>query len=426
MLKLAPPPTLPSRRRPPPAGGPRSGAVRRTAGRQGGDRPAAIELAADAGRARAGANDRRRRNPRRHQAQRGRHRRPARRVARPRARGVPRPGGLRPRAPREQPRRVRPRDRQRRGSRRDLRAARRARGVRRAPRRAHRLGGRVARVARPRHRDGARGRAQRRRGVRRRQRRVPRAAGRTRRERQAARHLPSPRQPAAPPPARHARPGRRAAGVRRASTTTSSRRSPPAVPRLPDARLPTTWPPAASGCAARGHRPPPRHPPESEEHGESRPHARRQRPPLSRTGPSRRRRLHRRLRTRLHQPGDRGRPRALPRCARAARHLPHRRLRGPVVHQSEQPVDRHRRAALRPRHLRQLLLGPRGRRRGDDERPEVPAHRDAARRVRRRGREGGRRHRQGQAARAPRPPAEGHLLLRREGRPGDGRRQRHR
>ena len=37
--------------------------------------------------------------------------------------------------------------------------------------------------------------------------------------------------------------------------------------------------------------------------------------------------------------------------------LPHRRLRRPVVHQSEQPVDRHRRAACGARHLRQLLLG---------------------------------------------------------------------
>ena len=42
-----------------------------------------------------------------------------------------------------------------------------------------------------------------------------------------------------------------------------------------------------------------------------------------------------------------------------ARHLPHRRLRRAVVHQSQQPVDRHRRAAGGARHLRQLLLGPR-------------------------------------------------------------------
>ena len=46
---------------------------------------------------------------------------------------------------------------------------------------------------------------------------------------------------------------------------------------------------------------------------------------------------------------------------RDTRHLPHRRLRRAVVHQSEQPVDRHRRAAVGARHLRQLLLGPRRR-----------------------------------------------------------------
>ena len=45
-----------------------------------------------------------------------------------------------------------------------------------------------------------------------------------------------------------------------------------------------------------------------------------------------------------------------------ARHLPHRRLRGAVVHQPQQPVDRHRRAAVGARHLRQLLLGPATRR----------------------------------------------------------------
>ena len=51
-----------------------------------------------------------------------------------------------------------------------------------------------------------------------------------------------------------------------------------------------------------------------------------------------------------------GRAPFLARAARA-RHLPHRRLRRAVVHQSQQPVDRHRRAAGRARHLRQLLLG---------------------------------------------------------------------
>ena len=44
----------------------------------------------------------------------------------------------------------------------------------------------------------------------------------------------------------------------------------------------------------------------------------------------------------------------------------------------------------------------------------------------RRGREGGRDHGEGQAAQTPRSPDEGHLLLLREGRPGDAGRERHR
>ena len=60
------------------------------------------------------------------------------------------------------------------------------------------------------------------------------------------------------------------------------------------------------------------------------------------------------------------------------RHGADRRLRGPELHQPEQPVDRHRRAAVGARHLRQLLLRLASRRRGDDERPEVPARADAS------------------------------------------------
>ena len=100
------------------------------------------------------------------------------------------------------------------------------------------------------------------------------------------------------------------------------------------------------------------------------------------------------------------------------RHLPDRRLRRAVVHQPEQPVDRHGRAAVRARHLRQLLLGPGRRRRSDDERRQVPAHRHDPRGVRRRRRQGRRHHRQGQAALAARPQAQGDLLLGGEGRPG--------
>ena len=88
-------------------------------------------------------------------------------------------------------------------------------------------------------------------------------------------------------------------------------------------------------------------------------------------------RVRRRLRARLHQPGHRGRPRAVFRVAGATGHLPHRRLRGSVVHQSEQPVDRDRRAPRRARDLRQLLLGSRRARRSHDERRQVSARRHA-------------------------------------------------
>ena len=94
------------------------------------DRGAAVQFAPHAGAARTRAAHPRRRLSRRQQAQRGGDRRPARRVARPGARGVPRAGGVRSRPPREESRRVRAPDR-RRGSRRDLRAARGARRVRR-------------------------------------------------------------------------------------------------------------------------------------------------------------------------------------------------------------------------------------------------------------------------------------------------------
>ena len=109
-----------------------------------------------------------------------------------------------------------------------------------------------------------------------------------------------------------------------------------------------------------------------------------------------------------------------------ARQPPDRRLRGAELHQSQQPLDRHRRAARGARHLRQLLLRPRRGRRSDDERPAVPARRTilaAFSRGRRQGRGG---HRQGQAAQAPRPWHARHLLLRGEGRPGERGRERHR
>ncbi len=97
-----------------------------------------------------------------------------------------------------------------------------------------------------------------------------------------------------------------------------------------------------------------------------------------------------------------------------------RRLRRAELHQPEQPVDRHRGAACGARHLRQLPLRSRQWHRGDDERPEVAARADAAGRP---GRQAG--------ARSPSSPPrtscascsatsmQGHLLLGREGRPGD-------
>ena len=110
--------------------------------------------------------------------------------------------------------------------------------------------------------------------------------------------------------------------------------------------------------------------------------------------------LHRRFGARLYRARRRGGPRAVVRQGADAGHQPDRRLRGAELHQSQQPVDRHRPAAVGARHLRQLLPRSRHRQGSDDERSEVPAGRNAvpcfpARRLPHRGR-----HRQGQAARA--------------------------
>ena len=76
---------------------------------------------------------------------------------------------------------------------------------------------------------------------------------------------------------------------------------------------------------------------------------------------ARRRGLHRRLGARLHRARRRGRPRAVVRQGADAGHQPAGRLRRAELHQSQQPLDRHRPAARRARHLRQLL--PRSRQR---------------------------------------------------------------
>ena len=110
--------------------------------------------------------------------------------------------------------------------------------------------------------------------------------------------------------------------------------------------------------------------------------------------------LHRRLGARLYRARRRGGPCAVVRQGADAGHQPAGRLRRAQLHQSQQPLHRHRPAACRARHLRQLLPRSRHGQGSDDERPEVPAGRDAvpglpARRLPHR-----RRHRQGQAARA--------------------------
>ena len=95
--------------------------------------------------------------------------------------------------------------------------------------------------------------------------------------------------------------------------------------------------------------------------------------------------------------------RGSPRCS--SRAPPDRRLRRAELHQPQQPLDRHRRAAGRARHLRQLLLRPRDRGRGDDERPEVPAGRRPSSRPSSAPAADRGGHRQGQAARPARQGA---------------------
>ena len=112
---------------------------------------------------------------------------------------------------------------------------------------------------------------------------------------------------------------------------------------------------------------------------------------------------------------------AVPRpAARRRRNLLRRRLRDAELHQSQQPVDRDRRAARRctasaattsstPSAGEEVMMND----------PRAPARRHDPRGVFRGRRQGRGDHREGQAAQAARPPDEGHLLLLREGRPGD-------
>ena len=170
--------------------------------------------------------------------------------------------------------------------------------------------------------------ARRPRRVPRRQPRVPRPAGRARRQCEAARTVSAPGQRADPVPARDARAGRATCRCRRASIATIVERiaagQAAAAGRLlhdhvhgePRAHASAIGADAASPPARRGTAPRGR----DQEIALNRCLRHRQRPhlPLARAPAGRR--LRRRLRARLHQPGDRRRQRAVARvrCAAAA------------------------------------------------------------------------------------------------------------
>ncbi len=278
--------------------------------------------------------------------------------------------------------------------------------------------------ARPRRADGAGGQGQGRAPLPPAQPALPRPPGRARRQRQADRDLSQADQGAEPVPP--PQPGRRLAdadlGGRAPADRQGDRLGRRRCRRPGDVR-------PRHGKQGANDQEPPRKPLAARRRDGAEKGARddhRQRPPLRARPPAHRRRLRRRLRARLHRPGGRARPRAVAEGGARDRHDAGRRLRHPELHQPEQPVDRHRRAAVGARHLRQLPVRRRHGHRGDDERPEVAARADDPRRARQRRPVRRRDHRQGQAEEAPRPPHEGHLLLGREGRRGDRGRERHR
>ena len=113
----------------------------------------------------------------------------------------------------------------------------------------------------------------------------------------------------------------------------------------------------------------------------------------------------------LSRSGARGRGAADDRALARGRVLRAGRGGDADLHQPEQPLDRHRRAALGARHLGQFRARPRQRRRDHDERPGDGARRDDPRAdVAGRGRRRGG-HRQGQAAPHARAQRAGHLLF---------------
>ena len=122
--------------------------------------------------------------------------------------------------------------------------------------------------------------------------------------------------------------------------------------------------------------------------------------------------------------GDRSRRRAVLAPHVRARNLAAGRLRRAELHQPEQSIDRHRRAALGARHLRQFFLRPRHRTGSNDERCALSACRNHigavfADRDQGRGSDG-----QGQAAHTARQRHARHLLLGRKGGQGECRRAR--
>ena len=206
--------------------------------------------------------------------------------------------------------------------------------------------------------------------------RVPRHAGRVRRQPQAHRDLPAAHQRAVavPPPEPRRRDAAAALGdgthgIVKAIDSGDPERAGRAmrehVSREPGAHV--AQPPRRRATPAR---PLPRR--------RSTRHARRQRPPLRaahRTRPSSSAST---AASRTTWPRPWPRPHALDEAHARRRHRARRRLRGAELHQPEQPVDRHRRAAVGARHLRQLPVRRRDRHRSHDERPEVAARADAS------------------------------------------------
>ena len=349
----------------------------------------------------------------------------ARRVARPRARGVSRARGIRPRPAGEEPRRLRAPD-QRRGSRRDLRASRGARRIRRPPRsRRQRRRRRCASCARSSSAWSA----------------PPRATTSTPTTAPTSISTTgwssSPATPSCSPPTGASSTSstcyRRATLAQAGTLPVSTREH--RDDRRPDRRRPgrrrraravraRDGEPRAHAPRARAHRRASRAAAHRGNVAMKRRIRHRQRPhlPLARAAAGRR--LRRRLRARLHQPGDRGR-----RARRSSRRCDGR---GTCL-----TADCVVPSFTNPNNLSIVTGAPPSvhgicgnyfwdRDAGAEvmmNDAEVPARRHDPRRVRRRRRQGRGGHRQGQAARAARPPDDGHLLLGGEGRPGHARRR---